>query len=772
MKKIVCCIILVAFSLVLAKPMESIERYNIILVHGAADSLSGMYCNASDLKEAFDYYDTTAKKKEDIFGRTLSYYDISWDPYLNPFGSNGVDLTHMDTSRSNATGMIKTLPDWINDKIFDGERKDRFGIYLNRPFVNPANTPVVNGNEIGNRVWKGRDNCRVRRSLTEEVEEMRNRGRDSLLLWRKDASIYRGYNDTIGFHTHRNILIAHSMGGLASREYVQGDGYNGDVDKVITLDSPHKGTYSLNGLLDMKHYISSTAVETLSQMSLLYGTALVLGYGGFTVNQTALLAITYGFVGVNALNAATDAIVDLALGYGFTEDDPLVEYIVPGSADLKALNAKKWSESTPMFRVLYGVGGLTFGSPEEYFQDWGSLFVPDGLFAMVKNGIAQASHTEIDDPAWSNNIIAGVTLGLVGGLSLTDQGSILIPHWSGAGEEVSVFEEGNPDFVRVPFAANEHADQTNEGKYAMELIVAASAALIACEALNVFSPATVKAAKSATAYAASAALASWILIPTIRAAMDMTENHENPSQSDWQEKQKSTKNSYAKIVGGNEKVESYLLEDFLYEKPFVNLSMHNANDWTESVDSTKMDSLGLYGASGSLVVITMKDTRSRPLKFISPSDWEKMGVKTERWERIDGLNEYDTLETKSVPIRHVERYSVPDITVDNFIEKYSFVVDDLMPHRLRQIRLNFNYQEEIAWECDVTKDPSAGDACTVYKRSGGSGWDTLQLEKHPVQKDGRFDFEPRKYNYTILSALQKDNQNTVTISTVNKIGLS
>lgn len=41
MKKIVCCIILVAFSLVLAKPMESIERYNIILVHGAAPENQG-----------------------------------------------------------------------------------------------------------------------------------------------------------------------------------------------------------------------------------------------------------------------------------------------------------------------------------------------------------------------------------------------------------------------------------------------------------------------------------------------------------------------------------------------------------------------------------------------------------------------------------------------------------------------------------------------------------------------------------------------------------
>lgn len=56
MKRLICCIVSFAFSLILAKPMESIERYNIILVHGAADSLSGMYCKAPDLKEAFAYY--------------------------------------------------------------------------------------------------------------------------------------------------------------------------------------------------------------------------------------------------------------------------------------------------------------------------------------------------------------------------------------------------------------------------------------------------------------------------------------------------------------------------------------------------------------------------------------------------------------------------------------------------------------------------------------------------------------------------------------------
>lgn len=47
---------LVVFSWSIPKPMESIENYNVMLIHGAADSLSGVDCEASDLKEAFAYY--------------------------------------------------------------------------------------------------------------------------------------------------------------------------------------------------------------------------------------------------------------------------------------------------------------------------------------------------------------------------------------------------------------------------------------------------------------------------------------------------------------------------------------------------------------------------------------------------------------------------------------------------------------------------------------------------------------------------------------------
>ena len=65
---------------------------------------------------------------------------------------------------------------------------------------------------------------------------------------------------------------------------------------------------------------------------------------------------------------------------------------------------------------------------------------------------------------------------------------------------------------------------------------------------------------------------------------------------------------------------------------------------------------------------------------------------------------------------------MPDIVVDGFIEKYSFVVDDLMPHRMRQIKMTFNSNEEVAWECDITKPEDDPRACAVYKRLLGNSW--------------------------------------------------
>ena len=123
-------------------------------------------------------------------------------------------------------------------------------IYIQRSFANPAESPAHNAHEIGDRTWKGDNNCSVRRALFEEAQEVRAGGQDSLRDRRLDSLTY-------SYRTipSRNILIAHSMGGVASHEYVTDQSiYNDDVDKVITLDSPHEGTGSLNLLIDMRDY--------------------------------------------------------------------------------------------------------------------------------------------------------------------------------------------------------------------------------------------------------------------------------------------------------------------------------------------------------------------------------------------------------------------------------------------------------------------------------------------------------------------------------------
>ena len=65
-------------------------------------------------------------------------------------------------------------------------------------------------------------------------------GQVALQEMRKDPNLYRQIPS-------RYTLIGHSMGGIASREWIQNSNYYyGDVDKVITLDSPHEGIAALS----------------------------------------------------------------------------------------------------------------------------------------------------------------------------------------------------------------------------------------------------------------------------------------------------------------------------------------------------------------------------------------------------------------------------------------------------------------------------------------------------------------------------------------------
>ena len=830
MKTFLCVVVSVAcFVFAAPRPMEALNRYNVILVHGAAPEEKGFEseCNSDDIYDAYTmmsgHFDSPQSIASQLGGAAgmLGDYENEGEKKLTYWLDSAVFEDYQ----------------YRNGKIYmdsTNYRKSPY-IYIQRSFANPAASPAHNAHEIGDRTWKGNDKCSVRRSLFEEAQEVRAEGQNKLQQLRTNGI------DEYRTIPSRNILIAHSMGGVASHEYVTDQSvYNNDVDKMIALDSPHEGTGSLNMLLDMRDYLRQYA-EAQTQYMLL--TILGMSYCAiakepYTATITLwLMAPTFG---LSAVERIVTLVVDkkkLQDDYGFKAEDSLTSYIEPGAPGISALIDRPFNENMPMIRLLGGKGGLTFSDPNKGFRNFLNIFIPEGVSTSVMNVIEQLEGDGSASAIYTN-MVTGLALGVLGGIALQDVGTTLVPEWSSLADSTIAFNDPNADVKKFTYDAAMNANSKSATKKALrnvaEITGVVSGIIAADIALSAF-PIIQIATKAAIA-TAGAALLGFDLAET--GIADLIDSHENAKTRRMLDTLYSAKFSYSKVDGDNESGDIRLMEDFLYEKTFVNLGLFVSDSTLRAVEpgcyyeadkANKQCEVGLYGTRDSIRVIdsvvavgsvskpvynsvndkgdsvfadtlhiygsfetrNYSDFRKSPLRFKYESDWSKMGVKIDRWEKVDGLTPEGKDTSDYVPIRHVERYEVPAIVVENFIEKYSFVVDDLMPHRLRQIRMNFNFQEEIAWECDIKKDPQADDACNVYKRTGGGQWDsvvvvdtvmengkkvakqrTLKTVKHPVLKNGQFDFNPDDYGYYNKLALQKDNQNTVTISTVNKIGLS
>ncbi|MBQ5610251.1 MAG: hypothetical protein IIU83_01495 [Fibrobacteraceae bacterium] len=230
MNQLIACILLIAFTAIswaTPKPMESIENYNVMLIHGAYGKEKGFLdiSDSTKIKEA--YAATKALDNGAALGR---YYEKPDDK--------------------------PRLLHWLTTKVFEepemdsGDAHPKYSyVYQWRSFSNPANSSYNNAFELGSRTWyMPATKYEHRRAMMEEAQEVKaiyisgkdtSYGQVALEIIRKDPDLYRQL-------ASRYILIGHSMGGVVSREYVQGNFYNGDVDKIITLDSPHEGTGALN----------------------------------------------------------------------------------------------------------------------------------------------------------------------------------------------------------------------------------------------------------------------------------------------------------------------------------------------------------------------------------------------------------------------------------------------------------------------------------------------------------------------------------------------
>lgn len=770
-------LVMVCESWSIPKPMESITNYNVMMIHGA-------------------YGPKNSKGKLQGFNPGAYHQAIDTTGRLGAASMGG--YTSDDRVTKYISHTILEEPEWEED--YDYVRNSY--IYNWRAFSNTRNSSKNNAVELGNRIWNKNETFGQRRALVEEAQEVKaifhnpNTGRKdsgqvALESIRQNPDLYRQL-------ASRYILIGHSMGGVVSREYVQNSSYyHGDVDKIITLDSPHEGTGALNMQLDMVN-VGRSALEGVTT-SVVTMAAIATAYWIAGVDISSL---TIGALGLSlslefaALNLFSGELLSIPLE-DYVPEDSIVCYVDPNAKNNRECDDVETIsdlnrvvnpvDSMPMFRFLAGENSMTFTDPKLGARAAFSLFIPDLITVPFANLYAQFFGGGDFTTNYVNSM-TGVAVGIMGGVNVQDHGSALVETKSGLAAHIDMFNGSSVDVKRDTFPANYYASISGLSTAIDVTLGVGIAAALAIE----FIPGVGKAAKMGVGAALALCLGPSIELAITAGAMDLSKSHNYPIDvnfKDW------------RVKGYNGYIDSiHLYEDFLYEKPFVNLLLGDAhtlemidNDTTNGKTATtklnkscfyigNRDSaecvVGFFGDSvqNTSVSENVSVSKLEPLKFHSSQDWNEFGVKVDRWEKVPGLTSSGAQNDTLVPIRHVERYKLPKIVATDYIHRYSFVVDDLMPHRLREITMNFNFQTEIKWACNVKIDPKLDTACTVYAdKNDGKGLQPIGKVPHPVEKNGDFIFVPANLPdsaFKNLAYFQKDNQNTVTISTVNKIGLS
>ena len=468
---LVLCTVVLSWSI--PKPMESIDNYNVLMVHGAYGAKKGVK------DAAFGWY------VKPIFSNTIlpnldSLPDTLFNEYLIPSAYDSEGFLGDATLGSYTNDDRITY--WLNRRVFEDDSSTNpktSYIYNWRSFTNPANSSLNNAYELGVRTWNkgngriGEGGFGYRRALMEEAQEMKSiitqevvtdfgiridtaeKGQAALEIIRQNPDLYRQL-------ASRYILIGHSMGGVVSREYVQGNFYNGDVDKIITLDSPHEGTGAMNLIIKKSLRAETFADQALKNfkssipLAALMATPVFLSDGGAPAFKFGMKMLGIMFAEEELGNLLTRLIPPEI----YYNNDPLVHYVDPlqtgyGTIDsLNHLDYKNKIDSLPMFRILASQHGMTFSDPD--LLDYGILdfyryLIPDNFTLPFANYVKQINGTG-DFSARTVNALTSGFAGLAG-MSMQENGSSIVPASSSEGRNVDVLNDSEVNVVRKYFNA-------------------------------------------------------------------------------------------------------------------------------------------------------------------------------------------------------------------------------------------------------------------------------------------------------------------------------
>lgn len=488
MKKILfVCTILFCFWLAEARaPLESYKRYMIVLVHGiGANTLSPHDYTANPKKEEVkdkprksaiwdrSKDDMEEKNWQGNIGGNLQARGflghVVWYDFFEPWRSPIYDSKRLgfeeSLSRYLGDRNIKESNEKRDDELKDDKYRDSEGRwYLKNPmsknFGRTAQSYWLH--EFFPKVFEDK--------VLDENDLVTYKGNNIsyLELAQKDwESWYKLRNLTKDVDEKQKpkkyILIAHSMGGLTTRDYITGGFYKGDVDKLITLDSPHEGSAIAN-YVQYWHKANNSAFEYIGLSLIPLAVPAFLGWlGGTNLLSGMLLISTMPLIQHSVGSLITDNFLsgydDNGMNYGIDvmalDDGKAYGLYRSNTKDfLKQFNQRDKLDDDydngykiPYVRLVSTSGVPTPGG--DGFHK--GMIYPitsqlSNLFdVMLKNGITD------EDGSIPAHMAAMFLKGFTG-LNLNslwnDWGSGFVPHWSSDAKNVALFNNPQSDAKR------------------------------------------------------------------------------------------------------------------------------------------------------------------------------------------------------------------------------------------------------------------------------------------------------------------------------------
>lgn len=201
------------------------------------------------------------------------------------------------------------------------------------------------------------------------------------------------------FLPSRYVFVANGMGGMVAREYIQGDSYQGDVNKILFINTPHEGTgFADQALLSKDElYNKRAAVGSLGTLIAsvvpiivtIYSTTdwdkkVIIEFTKTVLNAMAALANSTVYDNINAYYFKDYKVTDNALWYlaqdadhrDIVYDDLYSNAIEYGVDDLigrtQLLNSfgMSTSYSDPIYRLMYSYGMPSVGNGRRTSADY------------------------------------------------------------------------------------------------------------------------------------------------------------------------------------------------------------------------------------------------------------------------------------------------------------------------------------------------------------------------------------------------------------------